>query len=108
MTPKFFQQVSAANVRLKGTRTCNKQVTHLSHEEPAAVVEHLSVVRTLCQGVQPHADRLLWVSSADVEVGQSVAQGARLGTELQERLAQGDTVIVPAGTRRHHHHQGRN
>lgn len=72
---------------------------HLSHQEFAGVIEDLSGVRALSQRVEPHADRLLWVSLPDVELGQSVSHGAGLGTVLQQRLAQNDTVIIPAGTR---------
>lgn len=46
---------------------------HLSHEEGAAVIEDLSVVGTLGQRVQPHADCLLSISIPDVKVGQSVS-----------------------------------
>lgn len=62
------------------------------------MIEDLSVVGTLSQSVKPHADRLISISSPDVEVGQSVSQSAGLGTKLQQRLAQKDTLIEPADT----------
>lgn len=70
---------------------------HLSHEELAGVIEDLSVVGTLGQSVKPHADRLIAVSFTHVEVGQSVSQSARLRTKLQQRLAQSNPLIEPAG-----------
>lgn len=48
-------------------------LAHLSHEEGAAVVEDLSVVGTLGQSVQPHADGLFCISVPDVKVGQRVS-----------------------------------
>lgn len=71
---------------------------HLSHEECAAVIEDLGVVGTLGQSVQPHVDCLLSVSIPDVKVGQRVSQSARLRTQLQQRLTQGNAVIKPAAT----------
>lgn len=73
-------------------------VSHLGHEEAAAVVEHLGVVGTLSQSEQPHADRLVCVPLQDVELGQSVSQRARVGTEVQQRLTQRDAFIEPAGS----------
>lgn len=77
--------------------SCRTLWTHLGHEELAGVVEDLGVVGTLGQSVKPHADRLITVSSPDVEVGQSVPQNARVRTELQQRLTETDTLIEPAG-----------
>lgn len=61
------------------------------------MVEDLGIVGTLGQSVQPHADCLITVSSPEVEVGQSIPQNARVRTELQQRLAETDTLIEPAG-----------
>lgn len=82
----------------------NQVFPHLSHEELAAVIEDLGVVGTLSQSVKPHADRLISVSFPDVEVGQSVSQSARLGTQLQQRLAQSDAIVEPAATRQQQQH----
>lgn len=62
------------------------------------MIEDLSVVGTLSQSVKPHTDRLISVSSPDVEVGQSVSQSAGLGTKLQQRFTQKDTFIEPVDT----------
>lgn len=78
------------------TQAAPRSRADLSHEEDAAVVEDLGVVGTLGQGVQPHADRLLSAPVPDVKVGQGVSQRARLGTQLQQRLAQGHAVVEPA------------
>lgn len=64
------------------------------------MIEDLSVVGTLYQSVKPHADRLVSVSFADVELGQSVSQRARLRTKLQQRLTQSDALIKPSETHR--------
>lgn len=59
------------------------------------MIEDLGVVGTLGQSVEPHSDRLICVSSPDVELSQSVSQSAGLRTELQQRLAEDDTFIKP-------------
>lgn len=59
------------------------------------MVEDLGVVGTLDKGVKPHADRLVPVSFLDVEVGQGITQGARLGAKLQQGLAQLNTFVKP-------------
>lgn len=62
------------------------------------MVEDLSVVRALGQSVEPHADRPVAAPAVQVEAGQGVSQNARLGTELEQRLAQSDALAVPAHT----------
>lgn len=72
---------------------------HLLHEKLAGVIENLGVIGTLGQSVEPHSDRLICVSSPDVELSQSVSQSAGLRTELQQRLAEDDTFIKPVERR---------
>lgn len=64
------------------------------------MIEDLCIVGALGQSVKPHADRLISVSFCDVEVGQSVSEGAGLGTQLQQRLTESDAIIKPAATQR--------
>lgn len=62
------------------------------------MVEDLGVVGAFGQSVEPHADRPVAAPAVQVEVGHSVSQNARLGTELEQRLAQRDALAVPAHT----------
>lgn len=68
---------------------------HPSHEEPAAAVEDLGIVRTLGQRLQPEVDRLLLVALLEVQLGQRVSQRARVGTRSQQVVAQRCRFLKP-------------